>query len=75
MAFDIVWSNEAEHSFNGVIDHLLYNWSPQEAHRFILRTDELINVIAGQPLLFKPYKNCGYGSLDIFVTDAHDGIS
>ena len=57
MTFDIIWSDEAENSFNGVIDYLLYHWSQKEAHHFISRTDELINLIGNQPLLFKPYKN------------------
>lgn len=56
MAYKIVWSNEAEKSFNEILDYISYKWSEHEAMNVISRTSEIIKQVSKHPYLFKAYK-------------------
>jgi plasmid stabilization system protein ParE len=53
----VLWSAEAEKTFDQIIEYLSDRWTEKEARNFILRTDELIAAITKQPRLFRRYKN------------------
>lgn len=56
MAYNVIWSEEAESSFFLVIDDLLFRWSAREVSNFISRTEEVISQIVVHPFIFKEYE-------------------
>lgn len=57
MAYNVIWSKEAEDSYINVVDDLLYRWPPKTAKDFIDRTERLIAQIKTFPYLFRAYEN------------------
>ncbi len=55
MGYNVIWSDEAESSFQQVIDDLLFRWSEREAINFINRTEEIISNVSKSPYLFRAY--------------------
>lgn len=50
---EIVWTKQAEDSFNDVLDYLLEKWTQKEANNFIDLVDDIIIQISKNPKLFK----------------------
>ena len=50
---NIIWTHEAERSFNGIIDFLLAQWTPKEANTFIDMVEATIKRIQSNPEMFK----------------------
>ncbi len=50
---NVTWTNEAEGSFNGIIDFLLAQWTSEEAHTFIDMIEAIIKQIQSNPEMFK----------------------
>ncbi len=53
MAKEVIWTPEAIDSFNRVISYLQEEWTDNEIEDFIKLTDEVINYISLQPLMFR----------------------
>ena len=49
----VVWTHEAENSFNGIIDFLLTHWTYKEADEFISLVSDVIAKIRSNPQMFK----------------------
>lgn len=49
----IVWTKQAEDSFNEILDYLLEVWTVKEANNFIGLVEHIIFQISENPLLFK----------------------
>lgn len=49
----VVWSLEAESSFNAIIDFLLARWTVKEASTFIDVVENTIEKIVEHPIMFK----------------------
>ncbi len=49
----IVWTKQAEDSFNATIDYLLETWTVKESNNFIDLTEAIIDRVALNPKLFK----------------------
>lgn len=50
---EIVWTKQAEASFNSILDYLLEKWTIKEANNFIDLVDNTIFQISKNPKLFK----------------------
>lgn len=53
MAYKIIWSPEAEATFDRIIEYLEEKWSSKEIIRFIERTEEVIFFLGQNPYLFR----------------------
>ena len=53
MAYKIIWSPEAEKTFDEVIEYLERKWSKKEIKNFIKKTEEIISIRQNNPYLFK----------------------
>jgi plasmid stabilization system protein ParE len=53
----VVWSDKAKRTYLDVIEYLGIKWTEKEIHRFIFRTDPVIEKIISDPYIFKQYKN------------------
>ncbi|KAA5827543.1 type II toxin-antitoxin system RelE/ParE family toxin [Algibacter amylolyticus] len=49
----VVWTKQAEDSFNETIDYLLLKWTAKEANNFIDLVESIIEKIERNPKLFK----------------------
>ena len=49
----VVWTLEAESSFNGIIDFLLVRWTVEEASTFIDIVEDTIEKLVDYPEMFK----------------------
>lgn len=49
----IVWTKQAEDSFNAVLDYLLEVWTIKEANNFIDLVEHIVFQISENPLIFK----------------------
>lgn len=49
----VVWTLEAERSFNAILDYLMLFWTDKEVLAFIDKVDRTIYSIAKQPEMFK----------------------
>lgn len=49
----VVWTNEADKSFNGIVDYLLDIWSVEIATNFVDIVEHTIELILEQPEMFK----------------------
>jgi len=56
MAYKIIWSAEADKTFEANIKYLEDNWSENEIINFVNKSFEIIDVISKTPLLFKQSK-------------------
>lgn len=53
MAYKIIWSPQAEITFDAIIDYLITEWSNKEIENLIISTQSKIALIAKNPYLFK----------------------
>ena len=56
MTYHILWSNEAEITFENNLVYLEKEWSPSTILKFIDRTDDILNKISSNPKLFPYHK-------------------
>jgi plasmid stabilization system protein ParE len=49
MAFELVWSAEAENDFKKIILYLIENWSVQSSRKFIEKTFRKLNKLSAMP--------------------------
>ena len=53
MAYKIRWTPEAEKTFDAIILYLDEKWTEREIVNFVIKTNDLINLIATYPRMFK----------------------
>jgi len=53
MAKKIIWTPQAEETFEGILNYLEINWTEKEKRNFIVATDKIIQLISKQPDLFR----------------------
>lgn len=53
MDFKIIWSPEAERTFDAIINYLEENWSEKEIRNFIVETEKTIFLLKHNPFLFR----------------------
>ena len=53
MAYKIIWSPEADETFENVIQYLNENWSEKVITNFVSETQRVINLISKNPFLFR----------------------
>ena len=51
MEIKIIWSEQAEFSYNCVIDYLLENWNYKVADEFCDKVDYILSLLENQPLI------------------------
>ena len=54
MAYQIVWSAEAENDFKNIILYLKENWSVLSAEKFVLQTYKRLENLAAMPTAARP---------------------
>lgn len=64
---NVVWTLEAEKSFNGIVDYLLDIWNIEIANMFVDTVDHTIELILKNPKLFKVSKYDS-SSREAFIT-------
>jgi plasmid stabilization system protein ParE len=50
---EIIWSYEAERSFNAILVYLLENWTKKEARAFTVLVESILDKITEHPELFE----------------------
>lgn len=53
MAFKIIWSPEAEKTFNEIIVYLEKNWTEKEIKKLLKETEKIISILQQNPFLFR----------------------
>ena len=53
MAIKIIWTNEAEKTFDDIITYLKNEWSKKSAIKFVRKSNEMINSISLNPFAFQ----------------------
>lgn len=53
MVKKIIWTPEAQETYQNIISYLLENWSEKEIEKFVSITEKIIESIAHQPLMFR----------------------
>ena len=53
MALRIIWSTEAEETFDSIIEYLENNWSEKSTRRFIHKSQDIFSQIIHNPYMFK----------------------
>jgi plasmid stabilization system protein ParE len=56
MNYHILWSKEAEITFENNLDYLEKEWNARTILQFINRTDDILNKISHNPKLFPQYR-------------------
>lgn len=51
MEIKIIWSKQAEFSYNSIIDYLLENWSYKVTDEFCNQVEYVISLLESQPLI------------------------
>lgn len=54
--FKIIWSDEALHGLNQILNYLEENWTPKEIKKFAKLLDKKLNLISNNPDLFQVSK-------------------
>ncbi|HEY9343191.1 MAG TPA: type II toxin-antitoxin system RelE/ParE family toxin [Hanamia sp.] len=54
MAYQIVWSAEAEDDFKKIVLYLKENWSVQSSKKFITNTNKKIEELVAMPTMARP---------------------
>jgi plasmid stabilization system protein ParE len=52
MAFKIVWSKEAEDTFEEIISYLEIKWTEKEIKKFVSETSKIVSILKKNPFLF-----------------------
>jgi plasmid stabilization system protein ParE len=53
MAFKIVWSKEAEDTFEEIISYLEIKWTEKEIEKFVSETSKIVSILKKNPFLFR----------------------
>jgi len=53
MAQKIIWTPQAEKTFEAIIDYLQKNWSNREVEKFMTRTNKVIALISSHPEMYR----------------------
>lgn len=53
MAFKIVWSKEAEDTFENIISYLEVKWTEKEIRKFVSETEKVVSIMRKNPFLFR----------------------
>ena len=53
MAFKIVWSKEAEDTFEEIISYLEIKWTEKEIKKFVFETSKIVSILKKNPFLFR----------------------
>ena len=53
MAYKIIWLPKAEQRYDEIIEWLEQNWTKREIVNFIVRTDEVLELISTNPDLYR----------------------
>ena len=53
MALQIIWSPEAEETFEKIIEYLQKNWSDKEIEKFLAKTEKVLKQISSRPKMFR----------------------
>ena len=53
MAFKIVWSKEAEDTFEENISYLEIKWTEKEIKKFVSETSKIVSILKKNPFLFR----------------------
>lgn len=56
MVKKVIWTPEAESSFEGIIQYLEQNWTIREVNNFIDATQRVVSFISEHPMFRKVYK-------------------
>jgi plasmid stabilization system protein ParE len=59
MAYEVIWSAEAESSFEQIISYLEFAWSDSEIKKFVTEANRTISIISKKPHLFKQSEKTG----------------
>ncbi|MCW3108778.1 MAG: hypothetical protein JWQ09_3284 [Segetibacter sp.] len=54
MAFEIIWSAEADNDFREIVTYLKEEWSQRVAEKFIIRTYNKLERLAATPSIARP---------------------
>lgn len=57
---EIIWTNEAEQSYNSIADYIIGKWSLEVLNSFFDKTDEIIEIIKNNSEIGAPYKKTAY---------------
>jgi len=55
----VLWTLEAERTFNDIIDYLIKKWSQNDANNFVDLTMNVINLISRHPKMFRKVNQSG----------------
>ena len=53
MAREIIWSPEAEITFQQIVEYLQAEWSESDVENFVRKTDQIISLIRLHPLMYR----------------------
>lgn len=53
MAFKVVWSKEAEDTFENIISYLEAKWTAKEIRQFVSETERIVSILKQNPFLFR----------------------
>lgn len=53
MAFKVIWSKEAEDTFELIIHYLNKNWTAKEIQKIIIETNRVVSILEQNPYLFR----------------------
>mgnify|MGYP000467281376 CR=1 FL=1 len=53
MAYKVIWSLEAETTFDKIIEYLQEHWTSKEIIRLISRTEDVVFLLTQNPYLFR----------------------
>lgn len=60
MVKKVIWTPQAEQTFETVLDYLEMEWSEKEKVNFVKATDKIIQLISRQPYLFRRVSKPGF---------------
>ncbi len=53
MAKEVIWTPEAEETFDAVIEYLADNWTEREIEHFVNSTDRVTELISKHPKMYR----------------------
>ncbi len=71
MAYEIIWSDEAKKTYQGIIDYLEKEWSEKEVSNFVFRVHNKLILLGVQPAIGRVHKK----KYKIHKTLVHKNIS
>ncbi len=67
MAFEIIWTKQAENGYSKIVDYLIENWSEKEVSRFINETERFFEILSEHPHILQKtnkFKNLHRGPIN-----------